>query len=67
MEFKGRWLELGGAGVFRPEVTAPFGVKHPVLAFGMGFERLAMLRWDLKDLRDLYISDVDMLRTSPIL
>lgn len=67
VEFKGNWLELGGAGVFRPEVTAPFGVKHPVLAWGMGFERLAMLRWNLKDLRDLYISDVDMLRTSPIL
>ncbi len=67
VEFKGSWLELGGAGVFRPEVTAPFGVKYPVLAWGMGFERLAMLRWDLKDLRDLYISDVDMLRTSPIL
>jgi len=67
VEFKGAWLELGGAGVFRPEVTAPFGVKHPVLAWGMGFERLAMLRWNLKDLRDLYISDVDMLRTSPIL
>ncbi len=67
VEFKGSWLELGGAGVFRPEVTAPFGVKYPVLAWGMGFERLAMLRWDLKDLRDLYISDVDMLRKSPIL
>ena len=67
VEFKGSWLELGGAGVFRPEVTAPFGVDYPVLAWGMGFERLAMLRWGLKDLRDLYVSDVDMLRTSPIL
>ena len=67
VEFKGAWMELGGAGVFRPEVTAPFGIKYPVLAWGMGFERLAMLRWNLKDLRDLYISDVDMLRTSPIL
>ncbi len=65
--FKGNWMELGGAGIFRPEVTAPFGVKYPVLAWGMGFERLAMLRWNLKDLRDLYISDVDMLRTSPLI
>jgi phenylalanyl-tRNA synthetase alpha chain len=65
--FKGNWMELGGAGVFRPEVTAPFGIKYPVLAWGLGFERLAMLRWNLKDLRDLYISDVDMLRTSPLI
>jgi phenylalanyl-tRNA synthetase alpha chain len=67
VRFKDTWMELGGSGVFRPEVTAPFGVKYPVLAWGLGFERLAMLRWNLKDLRDLYISDVDMLRTSPLL
>ncbi|MBM4237686.1 MAG: phenylalanine--tRNA ligase subunit alpha, partial [Euryarchaeota archaeon] len=62
----GQWMELGGAGVFRPEVTAPYGVKHPVLAWGLGFERLAMLRWDLTDIRELYISDIDLLRKSPI-
>ncbi len=67
VQFEGKWMELGGAGVFRPEVTAPFGVKYPVLAWGQGFERLAMLRWGLKDIRDLYISDVEMLRQSPIL
>jgi len=64
--FNGRWMELGGAGVFRPEVTAPLGVKHPVLAWGLGFERLAMLRWNLKDIRELYITDLDMLRSSPV-
>jgi phenylalanyl-tRNA synthetase alpha chain len=62
----GKWMELGGAGVFRPEVTAPFGVKYPVLAWGQGFERLAMLRWGLKDIRDLYVTDVEMLRQSAI-
>lgn len=67
VRFKDTWMELGGAGVFRPEVTAPFGIEHPVLAWGLGFERLAMLRWNLKDLRDLYISDVDLLRTSPLI
>lgn len=67
VRFKDTWMELGGSGIFRPEVTAPFGIKHPVLAFGLGFERLAMLRFNLKDLRDLYISDVDMLRTSPLI
>ncbi len=39
----GKWLELGGSGVFRPEVTVPAGVKNPVLAWGFGLERLAML------------------------
>jgi phenylalanyl-tRNA synthetase alpha chain len=62
----GKWMELGGAGVFRPEVTAPLGIKYPVLAWGQGFERLAMLRWGLKDIRDLYVTDVEMLRQSPI-
>ncbi len=65
--FNGSWMELGGAGVFRPEVTAPFGVEYPVLAWGLGFERLAMLRWDISDIRDLYVSDIDMLRRSPLL
>ncbi|QLH75203.1 MAG: phenylalanine--tRNA ligase subunit alpha [Methanomassiliicoccales archaeon] len=64
--YNGKWMELGGAGVFRPEVIAPLGIRHPVLAWGLGFERLAMLRWNLKDIRELYISDVDTLRSSPI-
>ncbi|MEM2943465.1 MAG: phenylalanine--tRNA ligase subunit alpha [Methanomassiliicoccales archaeon] len=63
--YNGKWMELGGAGIFRPEVTAPFGVKCNVLAWGLGFERLAMLRWNLLDIRDLYISDIDLLRGSP--
>ncbi|HKM13317.1 MAG TPA: phenylalanine--tRNA ligase subunit alpha, partial [Candidatus Methanomethylophilaceae archaeon] len=62
--FNGKWMELGGAGIFRPEVVAPFGVKHPVLAWGFGFERLAMLKWNIKDIRDLYISDLDTLKES---
>ncbi len=65
--FNGKWMELGGAGIFRPEVVAPFGVKCPVLAWGFGFERLAMLKWDIRDIRDLYISDVDTLRTNRVL
>lgn len=64
--FNGKWLELGGAGVFRPEVLAPFGVKTPVLAWGFGFERLAMLKWNIKDIRDLYISDLDSLRKNTV-
>lgn len=64
--FNGKWMELGGAGIFRPEVVAPFGVKHPVLAWGFGFERLAMLKWGITDIRDLYISDIDDLKSNRI-
>jgi phenylalanyl-tRNA synthetase alpha chain len=60
------WVELGGAGVFRKEVTAPFGLDHPVLAWGLGVSRVAMLRLGLKDLRELYQSDVEWLRGTPI-
>ncbi|HWQ18515.1 MAG TPA: phenylalanine--tRNA ligase subunit alpha [Methanotrichaceae archaeon] len=60
------WVELGGAGVFRKEVTAPFGIDHPVLAWGLGVGRLAMLNLGLKDLRLLYQSDIQWLRDTPV-
>ena len=63
--YNGRWMELGGAGIFRKEVTDPLGVKHPVLAWGLGLERLAIMMLGLKDLRELYVSDVEWLRTQP--
>ena len=62
VRFRGKWLELGGSGIFRQEVTSPFGIKHPVLAWGLGLERLAMLKLGLKDIRDLYIPDIDWLQ-----
>lgn len=60
------WVELGGAGVFREEVTAPLGLEHPVLAWGLGASRLAMLRLGLTDIRQLYRSDIDWIRETPI-
>lgn len=62
VEYGGKMLEMGGAGIFRPEVTAPFNVKYPVLAWGLGLERLAMIRLGLKDIRALYMSDIEWLR-----
>jgi phenylalanyl-tRNA synthetase alpha chain len=61
------WVEMGGAGIFREEVTAPFDIEHPVLAWGLGVSRIAMLRLGLKDLRLLYRSDVDWVRDTPAL
>lgn len=62
VEFNGKQMELGGAGIFRKEVVIPFGIKHRVLAWGLGLERLAMMKFGLKDIRGLYISDIDWLR-----
>ncbi|MGA2918097.1 phenylalanine--tRNA ligase subunit alpha [Methanoregula sp.] len=61
------WIEMGGAGVFREEVTAPLGINYPVLAWGLGVSRIAMLRLGLKDLRYLHKSDVAFLRETPSL
>ncbi len=64
--YNNKWMELGGAGIFRPEVTKPLGVQHPVLAWGLGLERLAMMTLGLKDLRELYVSDIEWLRNAPL-
>ena len=62
MESKQSWIELGGSGVFRPEVTRPFGCRVPVLAWGLGLERLAMMRYGLSDIRELFGSDLDKIK-----
>lgn len=62
LEDKGAWIELGGSGMFRPEVLKPLGIDVPVLAFGLGIERLAMIRYDITDIRMLYKSDIKWLR-----
>jgi phenylalanyl-tRNA synthetase alpha chain len=58
---------MGGAGIFREEVTAPLGIRHPVLAWGLGVSRIAMLRLGLQDLRLLYRSDIDWVKNTPSL
>ena len=65
--WKGEWLELGGSGIFRPEVTEPLGTEWPVCAWGLGLERLAMLILELDDIRELYLPDLEKLRRMPIL
>ena len=57
------WLELGGAGMFRPEVTIPLLGEHiPVLAWGPGFDRTIMEYYEIKDLREMYENDLNKLR-----
>jgi len=60
---KEKWLELGGAGIFRPEVVIPLlGENIPVLAWGPGFDRILMDYYEIKDLRELYKNDIAQLR-----
>jgi len=60
---KKKWLEFGGAGMFRPELTIPIFGKHiPVLAWGPGFDRIIMEYFNITDLRDMYKNDINKLR-----
>jgi phenylalanyl-tRNA synthetase alpha chain len=57
------WLEIGGAGMFRPEVTVPLlGEAIPVLAWGPGFDRIIMNYYEIKDLREMYANNLKNLR-----
>jgi len=57
------WLELGGAGIFRPEVVIPLlGENIPLLAWGPGFDRMLVDYYQIKDLRELYKNDLSLLR-----
>ena len=60
-----KWVELFGMGIFRPEVTGPLGIRDPVLAWGGGIERIAMMRYDMDDVRDFYRNDLGWLRGVP--
>jgi len=60
------WMELGGAGIFRPEVTLPLGIDVPVIAWGLGLDRMAMIAMEIKDIRDLFSRDLDFVRTKKI-
>jgi phenylalanyl-tRNA synthetase alpha chain len=58
------WVEFAGAGIFRPEITESLGIKGPVLAWGMGVDRLAMFKLGIKDIRLLFSDDLTWLRNS---
>ena len=60
----GKWIELFGMGIFRPEVTKPLGITKPVLAWGGGIERIAMLKYGLTDVREFYNNDLGWLRSN---
>ena len=62
---KGRWLEIAGCGMVHPNVLKIAGIdpeKYSGFAFGMGVERIAMLKFGVKDLRLYFENDVRFLR-----
>ncbi len=58
------WMELGGAGLFRPEVTLPLGVNVPVIAWGLGLDRMAMVALGIHDIRELFTDNLELIRTT---
>ena len=65
MEWGGRWVEMGGAGMVDPAVLESVGYDPDSVtgfAFGLGVERIAARRHGVEDIRDFYRNDVRFLR-----
>jgi len=65
MSWKGGWLEIGGCGMVHPNVLKHVGIdseKYIGFAFGMGVERLTMLRYGVNDLRLFFENDLQFLK-----
>ncbi len=65
MSWKSGWLEIGGCGMVHPNVLKHVGIdseKYIGFAFGMGVERLAMLRYGVNDLRLFFENDLQFLK-----
>ena len=65
MRWRGRWLELGGAGMVDPNVLTAVGYdpeEYTGFAFGLGIERFCMQRFGVTDIRRFYDGDVRFLR-----
>ncbi len=60
-KFKGKWLEMGGSGMLHPNVLRNLGLdptKIQGFAFGHGFDRVAMVKWGIPDVRLFYQGDL---------
>lgn len=60
-KLRNRWIEVMGAGMVHPNVLRSAGVdptKYQGFAFGMGLDRLAMLRWGIDDIRLMHSADL---------
>ncbi len=60
-KLSGRWIEIMGAGMVHPNVLAGAGIdptKYQGFAFGMGMDRLAVLKYGIDDIRLMYNGDL---------
>lgn len=57
-----KWVEFGGAGIFRPELTETLGIKEPVIAWGLGIDRMFMQKIGSRDIRELFANNIAWLR-----
>lgn len=66
----GKWVEVGNSGVFRPEMIRPMGIPEDVtvIAWGLSLERPTMIRYGIKNIRDLFGHRVDLkaIQTNPL-
>ncbi|MDI6805761.1 MAG: phenylalanine--tRNA ligase subunit alpha [Candidatus Bathyarchaeia archaeon] len=60
------WIEFGGSGIFRPEVTLPLGIEVPVIAWGLGIDRLFMMKAGIDDIRQIFTYDLDWIRRKQV-
>ncbi|ASJ10895.1 phenylalanine--tRNA ligase subunit alpha [Thermococcus sp. P6] len=60
------WVEFGGAGIFREEMTRALGIDVPVIAWGIGIDRLAMFKLGIDDIRYLFSYDLGWLREAKL-
>ncbi|NPA76827.1 MAG: phenylalanine--tRNA ligase subunit alpha [Candidatus Diapherotrites archaeon] len=58
------WIEIGGAGMFREELLEPFEINVPVIAWGLGIGRFAMMELGITDIREFYSKRLGYLRSA---
>ena len=66
----GKQVEIGNSGIFRPEMLRPMGLPENVrvIAWGLGLERMTMIKYGIDKIKDLFGHEVDVqqLRNAPI-
>ncbi|MFP3191002.1 MAG: phenylalanine--tRNA ligase subunit alpha [Thermoproteota archaeon] len=60
------WIEALPGGMFRPEILKALEIRYPVLAWGIGIDRLAMAALDIEDIRELFSQNISFLRNYKI-
>ena len=62
VKYKGDWMEIGGAGIFRPEINQIVNIKYPIIAWGLGIQRMYMVKNKINDIRKIFSNDLKYLR-----